>query len=174
MVLKETVGPWEHVSYDLISGFKTSKSGNTLCLVVMCEFTKGVEVIPLKDAEAETVARALVNEVFYRHGIPRRLHSDRGSNMNLSNVMKNACELLGISRSLTTAGHPEGNGLVERFNRFLVQGLYCLMNRKEDDWDVQIPALLYNRFFETRSMQTVTQTTLTVPGRRSTMLESEE
>ena len=143
MVIKDTVGPWENVSYDLISGFKTSKNGNTLCLVVMCEFTKGVEVIPLKDAEAETVARALVNEVFYRHGIPRRLHSDRGNNMNVSNVMKNACELLGISRSLTTAGHPEGNGQVERFNRFLIQGLYCLMNRKEDDWDVQIPALLF-------------------------------
>ena len=143
MVIKETVGPWENVSYDLLSGFKTSKSGNTLCLVVMCEFTKGVEVIPLKDAETETIARALVNEVFYRHGIPRRLHSDRGSNMNISNIMKNVCELLGISRSLTTAGHPEGNGLVERFNRFLIQGLYCLMNRKEDDWDVQIPALLF-------------------------------
>jgi transposase InsO family protein len=143
MVIRETVGPWEHVSYDLISGFKTSKRGNTLCLVVMDEFTKGVEVIPLKNSETETVARAMVNEVFYRHGIPRKLHSDRGSNMNISNVMKNVCELLGISRSFTTAGHPEGNGLVERFNRFLIQGLYCLMDRNETDWDLQIPALLF-------------------------------
>jgi transposase InsO family protein len=143
MVIRETVGPWEHVSYDLLSGFKTSKRGYTQCLVVMDEFTKGVEVIPIKDAETETVARAMVNEVFYRHGIPRKLHSDRGSNMNISHVMKNVCELLGISRSFTTAGHPEGNGLVERFNRFLVQGLYCLMNRQEDDWDLQLPALLF-------------------------------
>ena len=143
MVLRETVGPWEHVSYDLLSGFRTSKRGNKLCLVVMCEFTKGVEVIPLKDSNTETIARAMVNEVFYRHGIPRKLHSDQGSNMNIAHVMKNVCDLLGISRSFSTAGHPEGNGLVERFNRFLVQGLYCLMNRLEDDWDLQLPALLF-------------------------------
>jgi hypothetical protein len=33
--------------------------------------------------------------------------------------------------------------MVERFNRFLVAGLYCLMNREQDDWDRQIPALLF-------------------------------
>jgi hypothetical protein len=55
----------------------------------------------------------------------------------------NVCDLLGISRSFSSPGHPEGNGQVERFNRFLVAGLYCLMNKKQNDWDTQLPALLF-------------------------------
>jgi hypothetical protein len=71
------------------------------------------------------------------------MHSDKASNLGMSHICKNVCDLLGISRSFSSAGHPEGNGQVERFNRFLVAGLYCLMNKKQNDWDTQLPALLF-------------------------------
>jgi transposase InsO family protein len=143
MVLRELAGPWQRIAIDVLSGFNKSKSGNTLLLVVMDEYTKWPEVIPLKDQKSETIAEALVQHVFYRHGLPLVIHSDRGKNLGLSAIQANVCDLLGIARSFSSPYHPEGNGMVERFNRFLVAGLYCLMNREQDDWDRQIPALLF-------------------------------
>jgi transposase InsO family protein len=144
MVIRDrALGPWEHISIDILSGNVKSKRGNKMCLVVMDEFTKGVEVIPIPNSKSETIARALVSEVCYRHGIPRKIHSDRANNLSLSHVILNVLDLLGISRSLSTAFHPQGNGQVERFNRFLVEGLYCLMNKKQNDWDEKLPALLF-------------------------------
>jgi len=143
MVLRPLAGPWQRIAIDVLSGFNTSKNGNTLLLVVMDEFTKWPEVIPLKNQKAETIAEALVQHIFYRFGLPQVIHSDKASNLGLSNICKNVCDLLGISRSFSSAGHPEGNGQVERFNRFLVAGLYCLMNKKQNDWDAQLPGLLF-------------------------------
>ena len=144
MVIRERAGnPWERLSIDLLSGFVKSKRGNTLCLVVTDDFTKGVEVIPLRNSKAETIARALVTHVFYRHGIPKRIHADQGSNLTVSLVLQAVTNLLGISRSFSSPAHPQGNGQVERFNRFLVESLYCLMNRKQDDWDDMLPPLLF-------------------------------
>jgi transposase InsO family protein len=144
MVEREVAGPWERIAIDVLSGFNTSKNGNKLLLVVMDEFTKWPKVIALKDQRASTIARALVNEVFYRYGLPRVVHSDKGSNLGLSEIQKNVCNLLNVSRSFSSAGHPQGNGQVERFNRFLVAGLYCLINKAQNDWDVQLPALLFS------------------------------
>ena len=144
MVIRERAGnPWEKISIDILSGFVKSKRGNEQCLVVTDEFTKAVEVIPIKATDAETIARALVSHVFYRHGIAKRIHADQGSNLSISKVLQGVTNLLGISRSFSSPAHPQGNGQVERFNRFLVESLYCLMNRKQDDWDEQLPALLF-------------------------------
>ena len=143
MELRPLAGPWQRIAIDVLSGFNTSKKGNTLLLVVMDEYSKWPEVIPLRNQKAETIAEALVQNIFYRFGIPQVMHSDKASNLGMSHICKNVCDLLGISRSFSSAGHPEGNGQVERFNRFLVAGLYCLMNQKQNDWDTQLPALLF-------------------------------
>eukprot|EP00731_Ephydatia_muelleri_P004957 Em0002g1133a len=49
--------------------------------------------------------------------IPQQLHSDQGRQFE-SDVMKEVCKLLQISKTRTTPYHPQSDGLVERFNRF--------------------------------------------------------
>ena len=46
--------------------------GNQYVLVFMDYLTKWVEVFPIKDQKAETVARVFVEEVSCRHGSPER------------------------------------------------------------------------------------------------------
>jgi len=43
-------------------------------------FTRYPEAIPIPNQEAGTVAKALVTQVFARHGCPKVLSSDRGTN----------------------------------------------------------------------------------------------
>ncbi|GFU39120.1 hypothetical protein TNCV_378321 [Trichonephila clavipes] len=79
--------------------------------------TKWVELFPLKQATAKECAMTLLNEVFLRYGVPRRLISDNGTQF-VSAVMQQLCFVLDINQSLIPVYHPQANP-VERKNRDL-------------------------------------------------------
>ena len=53
-----------------------------------------------------------------------------------------ALKELGILKTRTTAYHPQGDGMVERFNRSLLQLLRCYVQR-QNDWEQYLPLVLY-------------------------------
>jgi len=70
---------FERLSIDLTGPHPHYKKGNVYILTVVCPFSKRCECIPLRNKEAVTVARALVEQVFCRYGMPFALLSDRGA-----------------------------------------------------------------------------------------------
>ena len=64
---------------------------------------------------------------------------DRGTNL-LSHLMKDLCELLGITKLNTTAYHPECDGMVERFNRTL-KTMHA--SRFRNQWDRYLSSMLW-------------------------------
>ena len=139
--LYQVGAPMERIAVDIAGPFPTTERGNRFILVVMDYFTKWPEAFPLPNHEATTVAEVLVTEVFARFGVPWELHSDQGREFE-SCVFREWCQLLGIRKTRTTPLHPQSDGMVERFNRTLVQQLakYCAAD--QSDWDKQIPFLL--------------------------------
>ena len=133
--------PFERVAMDLIPGLPETSGGNRHILVVVDYFTKWVEAYPLKRMDAATVASVFVSEFVSRFGAPDSLHTDQGENFD-SKLFKNVCGLLGIKKTRTTAYHPSGDGLVERFNQTLERLLSHYVQRDQRDWDVQLPAAL--------------------------------
>ncbi len=73
----------------------------------------------MRAQDAETVAQVFVNRWICQHGVPLSIHSDQGANAE-SAVFRSVCHLLGATKTRTTPGHPQGNGLVERTNRTLI------------------------------------------------------
>ncbi|GIY67291.1 reverse transcriptase [Caerostris extrusa] len=69
------------------------------------------------------------------------LYSDRGSNF-LSAAMNEVYEKLGISKQQTLAYNPQGNGLVERLNKTLIDTLSHLVSEKQEDWCQHVPLAL--------------------------------
>ena len=69
------------------------------------------------------------------------MHSDQGQNFE-SNLLKQTLEAFGTSKSRTTAYHPQGDGMVERFNRSLLQ-LLCMYVEEESDWERFLPLILH-------------------------------
>ena len=57
-------------------------------------------------------------------------------------MLKQTLDAFGIQKSHTTAYHPQGDRLVERFNRSLLQ-LLCTYIDKEFDWEQHLPLALY-------------------------------
>ena len=104
------------------------------------QFTKWVECIPLPSQTAEITARAAVNEFFSRFGYPFQIFTDQGRNCE-SNFFKSICEMLHIYKTRTTPYRPSANGQVERFNRTLMNAVRCYVDHQQDNWDEHIPQL---------------------------------
>ena len=104
--------------------------------------TKWPEVFATSNQEALTIAKLLAEHIVPRHGVPRKLLSDRGANF-LSKLMTELYRLLGIQKVNTTAYHPQTDGLVERFNRTLTDMLAKSAKDNPRNWDKRLPQVLF-------------------------------
>ena len=131
----------ERVAIDVLGPLPKTESGNVHILIAQDYFTKWVEAFPIPNQQATTVAEVLVNQFFCRFGVPMELHSDQGRNFE-SVVFQEICKLLQITKTRTSPYHPESDGMVERFNRTLENGLTMFVNENQTDWDQHIPLFL--------------------------------
>ena len=106
------------VAVDILDRLLESEVGNSYTLVAVDYFMRWVEAYPIPNQEATTVAKKLTDELF-RLSPPEQLHFDPGQQLE-SIIIAEMCKLLGIAKSRTTPYHPQGDGLVERFNRTLL------------------------------------------------------
>ena len=130
-------GAFDRVGVDVIQ-FVKSRNGNKYAVVFIDYLTKWVEAFAVPDQSALTIAKLLVEEIISRHGVPRELLSDRGTNF-LSKLMQEVCGVMGVNKVNTTAYHPQGDGLVERFNRTLQDMLSKTTERDGSNWDEKLP-----------------------------------
>ena len=91
-------GPWLlstcHLYQEIINTFLLSWNSS-----------RYVEAFPLPNTQAITIARILVNEIYFRYS-PQQLLSDLGSNFILE-VVKETCKLLNIERIYTSPYLPQ-------------------------------------------------------------------
>ena len=124
----------ELVAIDILGPLPQSEAGNIYILVVGDYFTKWMEAYPIPNQEAETVAKKLVDEFICRFSIPKQLHSDQGCQFE-SQLVTQVCKLLHIAKSRTTPYHPQSDGLIERFNRTLIQLLATCTEEHPFHWE---------------------------------------
>ena len=69
------------------------------------------------------------------------LHSDQGQNFE-STILKQTLQDFDVYKSHTTVCHPQGDGMLEHFNRSLLQLLRSYVE-KEADWEQHFPLVLF-------------------------------
>ena len=84
--------PFERWYIDLTGPHPKSESGNIWILTCMDSFTKWAEAFPLRNKEAETIAKMLVEQVFSRFGAPLSVLSDQGKEVD-GRIMREICRL---------------------------------------------------------------------------------
>ncbi|KAL3855789.1 hypothetical protein ACJMK2_014989 [Sinanodonta woodiana] len=134
--------PFSKIAMDIVGPLARTKSGNKHILTVVDDATRYPEAFPLKDMEATSGARALI-ELFSRVGFPRVILTDKGINFT-STLLKHLYELVGIRGVTTTPYHPQANGKVERTVLTVLKSMlrkFCTDNKNE--WDEMLPCLLF-------------------------------
>jgi len=116
--------------------------GNQYAVVFIDYLTKWVEVFAIPNQRAETIARLFVEGVVCRHGAPKELLSDGGTNF-LSNLVLEVCKLFDVKKLNTVGYHPQTNSLCERFKYSLIQMLAKTGERYGQDWDRHLPYVVY-------------------------------
>ena len=130
----------ERVHIDFMGPLNKTKQGNQHLLLMVDQFTKLVEIIPLPSQTAEVTAQATVNSFFFRFGVPLNIFSDQGRNFE-SKLFSALCNILQIHKKRTTTYRPSSNGQVERYNRTIMDAIRCFVGKRQDDLDIFIPKL---------------------------------
>ena len=133
--------PMELVCIDYLS-LERSKGGFENILVITDHFSRYAQAIPTRNKTAQTTAKVLFENFFVHYGFPAKLHSDKGANFE-SKVIRKLCNIAGIQKSRTTPYHPMGNGMVERFNRTLLNMLGTMSEKQKPDWKSHVPTLTH-------------------------------
>ena len=133
--------PFERIGIDFVGPLEKTKKGNRYILVVTDYLTKWLEAKAMKEATAKNVIEFIYQEIICRHGCPRVILSDRGTHFR-NELVDGLCEKFKIKHKLSSPYHPQTNGLVERFNRTLCEGL-AKVTEKENEWDKYIESVLF-------------------------------
>ena len=105
--------PFQIIGIDITGPFKSTKYGYKYILGIIDYFSKYISLIPLKNIEAENIAKLLWSQWISKFGPPEQIHSDCGSNFQ-SRFFAEYCRVLGIKKTFTSPYYPQSDGLVER------------------------------------------------------------
>lgn len=136
--------PWETIGIDFVGPLPESKNrdGSFDCItVVIDQLTSMTHLIPSRtNYKAKDVAELMFESIYKLHGLPAHIISDRDV-LFTSNFWEHLNELIGPRLKMSSAYHPETDGLTERANRTAVQMLRELVNDKQTDWVQCLPAV---------------------------------
>jgi len=132
-------GLMETVSVDLIEQLREDEYGMKMIVVIIDNFSRFVDLYPIRDTSAESVADALM-QYCARYKTPIRFTTDSGSNF-ISELMKGLTSRLGVNHQLTKAYSKEQNAIVERVNKEVAGHLKAIIfdRRIQKKWSKYLP-----------------------------------
>ncbi|CAK8671518.1 unnamed protein product [Clavelina lepadiformis] len=130
----------QRIEIDVLGGLPVTHSGNRYILVATDMYTKYMQAWSMPSQTAQETAFVLYHNWMTIHGVPERIHSDRGGNFE-SQLFKELIDLLGCKKSRTTAYHPSGNGAVERANRTILSIMKNYVQRDPLSWDKSLSSI---------------------------------
>src|SRR6266545_3138992 len=158
---------FERWGVDIVRSLPITREGNRYIIVAMDYFSRWPEARSLKAANANTVVTFLYKEIICRFGAPRILQSNRGIHF-VNEVIQRLTKRFRIKYSLLSSYHPQSNGLVERFNKTLCEGIAKLAE-EVDQWDRFIQPVLFA--YRTKELRISKQSPyILVYGRKPTLV----
>jgi hypothetical protein len=119
-------------THDYVKG----KAGFDKLIVFVDSLSRWIEAHPVNgDPSADDVLDIFLTLVVSRHGLPRQLRTDAGSNLT-ARLCKIILEKTGTSLSSTEAYRHEGVGLVERAQQTLIAMFVPRMKEEDIGWTI--------------------------------------
>jgi transposase InsO family protein len=129
---------------DLVGPLQKAPGGYTHLLVAVDKFSKWIEVRPLNSIRSEQ-AVAFFTNIIHRFGVPNSIITDNGTQFTGRKFL-DFCEDHHIRVDWAAVAHPMTNGLVERANGMILQGLkpriYNDLNKFGKRWMKELPSVV--------------------------------
>lgn len=121
-----------------------TSSYSCVLLLIMCTTTRYRKAIPLRKITAKVVVKALTKFFStFNFRLPKVMQTDQGTNF-VSKLCSQVFQSLNITHRISSAYHPQSQGMLERFHQTLKSMLkkYCIETGNE--WDEGVPLLLFS------------------------------
>lgn len=129
---------FDKIYLDIVGPLEKDDNNYNYILSIQCELSKFIEVFPLITKSTNEVAKTLVNNFILKHGIPKEICTDRGTEF-MSAVMKEVCDLLHIKKLNSTAYHHQTIGSLENSHKHLGSFLRIQTDNHPETWSSWLP-----------------------------------
>ena len=133
--------PFHKIAIDLVMECHTSTSGNKHILTIIDYLRGWPEAFPIPDKTADTIVSTFINEYLPVHMCPQYILSDNRMEFKNS-LMDQVLQQLGIDRIFSAPYHPQSNGKLEVFHKYLKPTLKKLCEKDPTDWDKYLNQVL--------------------------------
>ena len=120
--------PFNKIAIHLVTECETSTSGNKHIPTIIDYLTRWPEAFPIPDMSADTIVATFINEYLPVHMCPWYILLDNGMEFK-NNLMDQVLQQLGIDRIFSAPYHPQSNGKLEVFHKYLKPTLKKLCQR---------------------------------------------
>ncbi|GJW56795.1 reverse transcriptase domain-containing protein [Tanacetum coccineum] len=139
-LLTPITAPWPFYKWgiDIVGHFPEGPGKDKFLIVAMGYFTKWIEAKAMATISSTQVKKFVWNDIVCRFGLPGEIVSDNGKQFS-GDPFKDWCEKLNIVQRLASVKHPQSNGLVERANRSLGEGIKARLGENNKNWLKELP-----------------------------------
>ncbi len=131
---KEGTLPFQQIVMDLITGLPQQHGHNAILTIVDHRCSCAAIFLPCSDTiTGPGIVQLYLDYVYRWFGLPTKMISDRDPRFT-SHFGKALSEKLGIKRNLSTAFHPQTDGLSERKNQWIEQYLRLVTLNDPKGW----------------------------------------
>ena len=110
--------PFDKIAINLVTDCEISTSGNKHILTIIDHLTGWPEAFPIPDRSADTIVATFINEYLPVHMCLQYILSDNGTEFKNS-LMDQVLQQPGIDRIFSALYHPQSNGKLEVFHKYL-------------------------------------------------------
>ncbi|GKB01377.1 reverse transcriptase domain-containing protein [Tanacetum coccineum] len=142
--LTPIMSPWPFYKWriDIAETFPKGPGKVKFLIVAMDHFTKWIEARHVATITSNRVKKFVWDNIVCKFGLPGEIISDNGKQFR-DNPFKDWCEKLCIRQRFAFVKHPQANGLVERANKSLGEGIKERLDERCKDWIKEIPHVLW-------------------------------
>ncbi|GKC36530.1 reverse transcriptase domain-containing protein [Tanacetum coccineum] len=142
--LTPITSPWPFHKWgiDIAGPFPVAAGGLKFLIVAIDYFTKWIEAKAVATITGNQVKRFVWDNIVCRFGLPGEIVSDNGKQF-CDNPFKDWCTRLSITQRFASVKHPQTNGLVERANRSLGEGIKARLDRHKGRWVEELSHVLW-------------------------------
>ena len=133
--------PFHKIAINLITEYETSTSGNKHILTIIDHLIGWPEAYPIPDKTADKIVSTFINEYLPVHMCPLYILSDNGMEFKNS-LMDQVLQQLEIDRIFSAPYHPQSNGKLEVFHKYLKPTLKKLCKKDPSNWDISFNQVL--------------------------------